>query len=104
MNSIVASTGTKGIVLPPSNLSVTQSSNYLGAFTEFYNTLNWQASSDTTVTGYLIYRNGVFLAQVDGDVLHFVDDNRFQNGPVTYGVAAINNLQIHSQIMTVSFP
>lgn len=104
VNSIVASTGTKGIVLPPSNLSVMQSSNYLGAFTEFYNTLSWQASSDATVTGYLIYRNGVFLAQVDGDVLQFVDDNRFQNGPVTYGVAAINNLQIHSQIMTVSFP
>jgi len=103
-NSVVASTGTKALVLPPSNLAVTQSSNNFGVFTEYFNTLNWQASTDPNAVGYLVYRNGVFLAQVPANVLQFIDDNQVQNGSVTYGVASLDSLQSHSPIITISFP
>lgn len=103
-NSVFASVGTKSLVLPPSNLIVTQNTHNFGVFTEYYNTLSWQASTDPAVVGYIIYRNGVFLEQVSSNVLQIIDDNKVQNGPVTYGVASVDNQNTHSQIMTVSFP
>lgn len=102
--SVAASTGIRQTVLPPSALTVTQSSDDFGVFTEYYNTLQWEASEDSNVAGYLIYRNGAFLQRVDANVLEFVDNNRAQNGSVTYGVAAIDNQQTHSPIITVSYP
>jgi hypothetical protein len=104
VNSVVAATGTKSLVLPPSNLAVTQSSNNFGVFTEYFNTLSWNASTDPNAVGYLIYRNGVFLAQVPANVLQIIDDNQVQNGSVTYGVASIDSLQSHSPSVTISFP
>lgn len=103
-NQVVASTGTVALVLPPADLSVTQSANGFGVFTEYYNTLSWTASSSPTVVGYLIYRNGEFIQQVDASVLQFDDNNRVQNGSVTYGVAAIDDQQSHSRIITVTYP
>lgn len=103
-NSIQASTGTKALVLPPSGLAVTQSNNNFGVFTEYYNTLSWTASTDPSVVGYLIYRNGFFVTKVDASVTQIVDDNRVQNGSVTYGVAAVDEGQSHSRVITVSYP
>jgi hypothetical protein len=101
---VQALTGTKSIVLPPSNLSVMQSANSgFGVFTEYVNTVNWNASTDPNLAGYLIYRNGMFVAEV-GVVTQFIDDNQFQNGAVTYGVAAVNTQQSQSVTMTVNFP
>lgn len=102
-NSVVATTGSKTLVGPPSNLSVTQSTNNFGVFTEYYNTLSWQASTDPNAVGYLIYRNGTFLQQVPANVLEIVDDNQVQNGSVTYGVASVDNQQSHSPIITISY-
>lgn len=102
--TVQALTGTRSVVLPPSNLSVTQGSSFFGAFTEFFNVLSWNASLDPNLAGYLIYRNGTFIAQVGAGVTQFVDDNRVQNGSVTYGVAAINTQNSQSQIITVNFP
>ncbi len=103
-NSVAASTGVKTLVLPPSSLTVTQSNNNFDVFTEYYNTLSWVASTDPTVVGYLVYRNGTFISQVGSDVTQFIDNNRAQNGPVTYGVAAIDDQMSHSRIITVAFP
>ncbi len=103
-NSIVASTGSKTLVLPPSGLSVTQSSHNFGVFTEYYNTLNWTASTDPHAAGYLIFRNGLFIGQVGTGVTHFIDDNRVQSGSVVYGITAIDSLNTQSAAISVSYP
>ncbi|HSX13711.1 MAG TPA: hypothetical protein VLE96_04735 [Chlamydiales bacterium] len=103
-NSVQATTGKKSMILPPTNLSVTQSSNNFGVFTEYYNTLTWQASADPNTIGYIIYRNGQYLTQVPANTLQIIDDNRAQNGSVKYGIAAIDRENAHSQIVNISFP
>ncbi len=40
-NVIAASTGSKTTILPPTNLSVMQSSSNFGIFTDYYNTITW---------------------------------------------------------------
>jgi hypothetical protein len=103
-NAVLASTGTKVLVTPPSAPSVTQHTNQFGVFTEYANTLSWAASSDPTVVGYLIYRNGVFLTQVAANTLQYVDHNQVQNGSVAYGIAAVDAQNSHSVIVTATFP
>lgn len=103
-NVIVSSTGSKTLLLPPTNLSVTQNVNTFGVFNEYYNTLSWTASAAPGVVGYLIFRNGVFVEQVGADVLHFVDDNRALNESVRYSVTAIDNQQVQSTTVSISFP
>ena len=103
-NQILASTGSKTLVSPPSDLMISQSVNNFGSFQNFFNTLTWDASVDPNAVGYLIYRNGLFIEQVPANVLQFVDDNQVQNGPVTYGVASVDAQNTHSPIITVNFP
>jgi hypothetical protein len=104
-NTLVhASTGAKTLVSPPSALSVTQSNNNHGIFTEYYNTFSWTASTDSDVIGYLVYRNGVLIDQVAASVTSIVDDNRVQSGALTYGVSAINSDGLRSKIVYVNYP
>lgn len=103
-STVIASNGSKTLVLPPSSLSVTQSVNNLGVFNEYYNTLSWSASTDPNAVGYLIFRNGTFLEEVDASTLSFVDNNRTFNGAVTYGVAAIDSQQMQSRTVNINFP
>ncbi len=103
-NIIHAATGSKTEVLPPSNLTVVQSSTNFGIFTDYFNTISWQASTDPNLNGYAIYRNGVYVASIDSNTLQFVDHNAVQNGSVTYGIAAINTESSQGQIVNVSFP
>lgn len=101
---IQVATGSKGIVAPPTSVTVVQSTNNLGVFTEYNNTLSWTASTDPDLTGYVIYRNGIFIAQLSSLFTEFVDHNQVQNGAVTYQVAAYDSQQILSPLITVSFP
>jgi len=101
---VVAATGSKTLVLPPTGLHVAQSSHNFGVFNEFYNTLTWTASTDPNVVGYLIFRNGIFLEQVGAGVTSIIDDNRANSGSVTYGVSAIDAENAQSTLVTVSFP
>lgn len=103
-NIIMSSSGAKALVLPPSNLNVSQSSNNFGVFKEYYNTLTWNASQDPKTIAYLIFRNGVFIAQVGADVLQYVDNNRERNGSVTYGITAIDDQQMQSRTVSVNLP
>ena len=103
-NTIAASTGSKTLVLPPTNLHVTQGINNFGVFNEYYNTLTWQASSDPNAVGYVIFRNGEFLEQVGANVLEYIDGNRTQNGSVKYCVTAIDSQQTQSVSACFSFP
>ena len=103
-NLIAASTGAKTIVLPPSNLFVFQQLNSFNVFNDYFNTLSWDASTDPNVSGYLIFRDGQFIEQVDSSVTQIEDHNRVQNGAVTYGVAAVDSQLGQSQTVFVSFP
>ncbi len=101
---IEAAVGSATAVAPPTNLMVTQSSNNFGVFTEYFNTLTWTASTDPNLVAYGLFRDGIFLREVAGNITQFIDDNRVQNGPNTYGVCAINPDGTQSPIATVSFP
>jgi len=103
-NAIQASTGSKTILLPPSNPKVVQAVNDLMVFQEYYNTVSWAASPDSNTVAYKIYRNGIFYLQVDLRQLSIVDRNQTPNGAVTYGIAAIDAQRSQSEIINVSFP
>ncbi len=104
-NIILATTGSRHVVLQPTNLAVVQSSRSFGnVVNEYYNTLSWHASASPHVVGYIVFRNGTAIAEVDASILSFVDDNRIQRGPEIYGVAAIDNQGSQSAIPTVSYP
>lgn len=101
--SVMAVTGSKTLVLPPSNLNVAQNLNNFGVFTEYSNTLSWTASADPSAIGYLIFRNGLFLEQVGANVLSYIDHNRAQNGSVTYNVSSIDAQQTQSAAVSINF-
>lgn len=103
-NIIQVSTGSQSLVLPPSNLTIVQNTNNLGLFTEYYNELRWTESTDSNLEGYIIFRNGMFLDQINSNTTNYVDNNQTQNGTVTYGVAAIDNQQSQSNIIIANFP
>lgn len=86
---INASTGSESQILPPSNVSATQSMTNFGVYQDYSNTITWEASSDPNVSQYNIFRNGIFFAATDPNTFQFVDHNQIQGGTVTYGVAAL---------------
>ncbi len=105
VNTILATTGTRSVLPPPTALAVTQTSrSFGGVFTEYYNTLTWTASTSSNIVSYTIFRNGTPIAEVGADVLAYVDDNRVAGQAVTYGVAAIDNQGSQSAIPTVNYP
>jgi hypothetical protein len=99
-----AATGSRTMVLPPTNLSIVQNSTDYGVFTDYYNTVSWTATTDPNAVEYVVFRNGIFLRVLSLSETSFVDDNQLQNGPVTYGVAAANSDSQLSPIQTVSLP
>jgi hypothetical protein len=103
-NTIQAITGSKTILLPPSDPTVTQGVNDFGVFQEYYNNVNWQGSPDPNAVAYNIYRNGIFYNRVDISVTQFIDDNQVENGTVVYGIAAEDSDHAQSTIATVTFP
>ena len=103
-NVVVGSTGSRMLLLPPTNLAVRQSVQNFGVFREYQNILTWSASTDPNTVGYLIFRNGVYLTQVDASVLQCVDNNRTVNDASTYSLTAIDSQQSQSATVSVSFP
>jgi hypothetical protein len=104
-NSVIdASSGSGTLVIPPTNVTVSQASNNTGVFQEYYNTISWTASTDPNLVAYAIYRNGTFLTSVGSSQVSYIDQNQELNGSVTYGVSALNNVGTESPIITVVFP
>ncbi len=103
-STLQASTGIRNSIAPPTNLSISQQMKDYGIFQDYYNILNWTASTDPNISAYAIYRNGIFLFTVDANTFQFIDHNALQNGPVTYGISAINMNNNCSPIVTVSLP
>jgi hypothetical protein len=105
VDTILATTGTRSVLLPPTSLAAVQhSTSFGGVFTEYYNTLTWAASASPNIVGYIVFRNGTPLEEVAADVLEYVDNNRVAGQAVTYGVAAIDNQGSQSTIPTVNYP
>lgn len=102
--SIQSSVATGTLVIPPSNVTVSQSLADFGVFQEYLNTISWDASSDPNLYSYAIFRNGALLNVVDSSSLSYIDNNQVENGSVTYGVTAIDNTGNSSLIVNVSFP
>jgi hypothetical protein len=101
--NVVASTGSKTLVLPPTSPSVAQTTNNFGVFSEFENTVSWTASTDPNAVGYVVYRNGLFIGQVT--TTSFVDHNAPQTGtgsPQTYGIASIDAQDGRSAVVSVT--
>jgi len=103
--AINASTGTDNVVVAPTGVSASQNSTNLGVYTDFYNTITWSASSDPNLSGYNVYRNGVFIGSTNTTTLTFVNHNQIQNGTVTYGVTAFTTAFRQSDLITFTlFP
>jgi hypothetical protein len=102
--TILASTGTETLIQPATSLSVAQSSNNFGIFTEYYNTFSWTDSTTPSVVTYVIYRNGFIISEVPSTATQFIDHNAVQNGSVTYGIVAVDSSGEQSPMATKSFP
>lgn len=100
---IQAATGIKDIILPPTNLSVSQVTNNFGVFTEYANVLTWTPSVFDGVIGYRIYRNGVFI-DVINVASQFTDHNQAQGVSLNYAVTAIDADGDESTQATASGP
>lgn len=91
---IQAVTGSKQLLKQPTSLTVNQISNNLGVFNRFDNVLNWNISIDPNTIGYNIYRNNIFICQVDYTTVSFIDQNCRQSGMgtnVIYSIASIDS-------------
>src|SRR5205085_11068454 len=91
---IQAVTGSKSLLGSPTAFSVTQVTNNYGVFNEFDNILNWTLSTDPNVIAYNIYRNNIFIAQVDSTTNQYIDTNSVQSGigtTVIYSIASIDS-------------
>jgi hypothetical protein len=101
---IHSSSGLQTLVSPPTSLGVVQNSTNNGVFTEYYNTITWTASASPGVIEYLVFRNGVFVAELAASQLSYVDHNTTNGGAVTYGVVAVDGDFTQSLPATVSYP
>jgi hypothetical protein len=101
---IEAVTATGSIMQPPVNFQIVQASNDFNIFTEYYNTLSWEASPSPETASYFIYRDGVYFEQVDAETFSYIDHNQKENGMVTYGISASDDSFCQSIITEVSFP
>lgn len=104
-NTTIESVSGTGIMdIPPSALSIVQNSTNYGVFTEYYNTVTWNASTDPNLAGYYIYRDGQFISHVNSSTLQYIDNNRQQMETVVYGVSALMNDGTQSAIISMNYP
>ena len=96
--------GTKPLIDPPSNLAVQQVQNSFGVYSDYSNILTWTPSSAQNIVSYVIYRNGVYVTRVEDMSNMLVDHNDVVGGPVTYGVATLDNTGGQSQTIYISYP
>jgi hypothetical protein len=102
--TLVALTGTGTVYLPPTNPTVVQTMTSYALFTDYINTVSWQASGQSHLAGYAVYRNGEVIAKVSTNTLQFVDHNRNPSVPDTYGIAAFGSGSEQSAIVFVTAP
>ena len=75
-----------------------------GLFTDYLNTVSWHASTQHSLSGYAVYRNGEVIAKVNNTTTQFVDHNRNPAVADTYGIAAFGSGSEQSAIVFVIAP
>ncbi len=76
-------------VLPPLDLTGQQIKNSSGLEYELFNTLRWQANPNATgVIGYLIYRDGSLIAQLNASTFQYEDHNRKKGESNLYSIVS----------------
>lgn len=86
---------------PPTELTGVQQKNDFGLLYELFNTLQWQLSSSSGVTGYRIYRNGELIATVDATTTSYEDHNQTTEA-THYSVIAFDGSGNTSSAATVT--
>ncbi len=66
--------------------------------TEYYNVIEWTASTSPNVVSYKIYRDGKFCTEVSSSVHIFKDHNLRKNNHYTYQVSAVNALRLEGPL------
>jgi len=87
------------VVFPPTSLTGKQVLNRFLAQKSYVTILNWMpGTNSSSVVGYRIYKDGVFIAQVGSNVFTFenIANNCSQNTPHTYEVTAVNSAGVES--------
>lgn len=102
--TIQASTGAGSLLQPPANLSVTEMMYNVGLFYVYANLIQWTPSVSPNVILYYIYRNGTYVATINGAITSYSDQNQLQDESVVYGVSSVDNQGFESEIAIVSFP
>lgn len=91
------------VLLPPTNLQVSVIANDYNVLVQYDNELSWSASLSVITTGYIIYRNGVFLARVPATQLSYRDINQ-GNEQGTYTMFSISEYGLTSALVQLNFP
>jgi len=100
--TIQLATGSKPLLEPPTNLTVNQTINDFGIFSQFDNTLNWISSTDPNTIGYNIYRDNIFIGQVDFTTTKFIDRNCVTGITVIYSIVSLDKNFQQSRRIEVS--
>jgi hypothetical protein len=105
-NLIIQSvSGVGSALLPPSDVTVTQSETDYGVVQQYANTVSWAASPSPSVGFYVVYRNGLLIQNVPSYVTSIGDSNATAGGSVTYGVAGLDGSTGEiSSVATVNYP
>jgi hypothetical protein len=101
---IQVTSGSAQMILPPTNLAISQSSSNNKLFTQYNNLITWNRSTSDNISLYILYRNGIFITYVQSSVTQYTDLNRDPAVNDTYGIASFNNQTgEQSEISTIQF-
>ncbi len=79
-----------------------QTSNNFGIFSERCNTISWQVTTSSGVSGYLVYRNGALIASLGPNATQYEDHNQKKNTSTTYAVATVFTNGSQSSATTIT--
>lgn len=79
------------ILAPPSNLQGKQKKNDFGLEYELYNQVTWTPSPSANISGYIVYRDGNKIAQLNAATLTYKDHNRKKGSSYIYSITAFDS-------------
>jgi YVTN family beta-propeller protein len=88
---------------PPSNFRGKQLKDDFRVIYELYNRLTWDPTTSASATGYHLYRNGAFIANLGIDTLSYEDHDRKKGEIVTYALATVSGTRM-SPFVTIEVP
>lgn len=88
--------------LPPNHLKGVQKVNRFAFQSDYVNILTWKKSPSPNIKGYIIFRNGIKIAQVGPSTTRYEDHNRRKKKTYNYSVAAINTIGLVSDAVSVT--